>query len=102
MSVISATSFSEFRSALPDSKYLHGANGDANYHFVEMDPTGRYGRYNEVLGKGAFKPLYCIGDMSKYKEGKIGLRWRVGKEVLTGKVFINVKHLFNQLKFFLM
>lgn len=25
--------------------------------FVEVDPTGRYGRYNEVLGKGASKTL---------------------------------------------
>jgi WNK lysine deficient protein kinase len=26
--------------------------------FVEIDPTGRYGRYKEVLGKGAFKEVY--------------------------------------------
>ncbi|KAI0516069.1 hypothetical protein KFK09_008741 [Dendrobium nobile] len=26
--------------------------------FVEVDPTGRYGRYSEVLGKGAFKTVY--------------------------------------------
>ncbi|TVT99661.1 hypothetical protein EJB05_34452 [Eragrostis curvula] len=26
--------------------------------FVELDPTGRYGRYTEVLGKGAFKTVY--------------------------------------------
>ncbi|XP_074338764.1 putative serine/threonine-protein kinase WNK9 isoform X1 [Apium graveolens] len=26
--------------------------------FVEVDPTGRYGRYNEVLGKGASKTVY--------------------------------------------
>lgn len=30
--------------------------------FVEMDPTGRYGRYQEVLGKGAFKTVYRAFD----------------------------------------
>ncbi|KAL0414537.1 UNVERIFIED_CONTAM: Serine/threonine-protein kinase WNK1 [Sesamum radiatum] len=28
--------------------------------FVEVDPTGRYGRYNEILGKGASKTVYVI------------------------------------------
>ncbi|RZS01655.1 hypothetical protein BHM03_00031551, partial [Ensete ventricosum] len=26
--------------------------------FVEVDPTGRYGRYNGILGKGASKTVY--------------------------------------------
>ncbi|KAM1304660.1 hypothetical protein ACFX2F_022296 [Malus domestica] len=30
--------------------------------FVEVDPTGRYGRYNEVLGKGASKTVYGAFD----------------------------------------
>lgn len=30
--------------------------------FVEVDPTGRYGRYNEVLGSGAFKTVYKAFD----------------------------------------
>ncbi|KAF9673709.1 hypothetical protein SADUNF_Sadunf10G0052400 [Salix dunnii] len=29
-----------------------------SYGFVEVDPTGRYGRYNEILGKGASKTVY--------------------------------------------
>ncbi|CAN1132660.1 Protein FRA10AC1 [Linum perenne] len=28
---------------------------------------------------------YCIADMSFYKSGKIGLRWRTEKEVISGK-----------------
>ncbi|RZS05410.1 hypothetical protein BHM03_00035923, partial [Ensete ventricosum] len=28
---------------------------------------------------------YCIADMSRYKQGKIGLRWRTEKEVVSGK-----------------
>ncbi|KAK9292765.1 hypothetical protein L1049_020745 [Liquidambar formosana] len=30
--------------------------------FVEVDPTGRYGRYNEILGKGASKTVYRAFD----------------------------------------
>ncbi|KAL5980839.1 Serine/threonine-protein kinase wnk1, partial [Asimina triloba] len=30
--------------------------------FVEVDPTGRYGRYNDVLGKGASKTVYRAFD----------------------------------------
>ncbi|KAK9940964.1 hypothetical protein M0R45_017596 [Rubus argutus] len=29
-----------------------------NSGYVEMDPTGRYGRFEEVLGKGAMKTVY--------------------------------------------
>lgn len=28
---------------------------------------------------------YCLADMSQYKSGKIGLRWRTEKEVMSGK-----------------
>ncbi|XP_048445481.1 probable serine/threonine-protein kinase WNK3 isoform X1 [Pyrus x bretschneideri] len=35
---------------------------DADSEFVEVDPTGRYGRYKEVLGKGAFKKVYRAFD----------------------------------------
>ncbi|XP_008811742.1 probable serine/threonine-protein kinase WNK3 [Phoenix dactylifera] len=30
--------------------------------FSEVDPTGRYGRYGEILGKGAFKTVYKAFD----------------------------------------
>ncbi|XP_027353771.1 probable serine/threonine-protein kinase WNK3 isoform X3 [Abrus precatorius] len=35
---------------------------DPDIEFVEVDPTGRYGRYKEVLGKGAFKKVYRAFD----------------------------------------
>ncbi|GMH10473.1 hypothetical protein Nepgr_012314 [Nepenthes gracilis] len=36
---------------------------DPDYsEFIEVDPTGRYGRYNEVLGKGASKTVYRAFD----------------------------------------
>ncbi|KAK7284271.1 hypothetical protein RJT34_19015 [Clitoria ternatea] len=38
-------------------------NGETEYSdFVEVDPTGRYGRYNQVLGKGASKIVYRAFD----------------------------------------
>lgn len=48
---------------MPEYRDLYiGADGDPDYQFVEMDPTGRYGRYDEVLGKGAFKTVYKAFD----------------------------------------
>ncbi|KAF7838273.1 putative serine/threonine-protein kinase WNK3 isoform X1 [Senna tora] len=35
---------------------------DPDSEFAEIDPTGRYGRYKEVLGKGAFKKVYRAFD----------------------------------------
>lgn len=35
---------------------------DTEPDFVEIDPSGRYGRYKEVLGKGAFKKVYKAFD----------------------------------------
>ncbi|KAM6596134.1 hypothetical protein CsatA_006658 [Cannabis sativa] len=35
---------------------------DSSSEFVEVDPTGRYGRYNEILGKGASKIVYRAFD----------------------------------------
>lgn len=35
-----------------------GDSDDSDSEFVEVDPTGRYGRYNEILGKGASKTVY--------------------------------------------
>ncbi|CAH1419148.1 unnamed protein product [Lactuca virosa] len=35
---------------------------DSDAEFVEIDPSGRYGRYKEVLGKGACKKVYRAFD----------------------------------------
>ncbi|XP_010550704.1 PREDICTED: probable serine/threonine-protein kinase WNK3 [Tarenaya hassleriana] len=35
---------------------------DSDTEFVEIDPTGRYGRYKEVLGRGSFKKVYRAFD----------------------------------------
>eukprot|EP00268_Persea_americana_P015859 TRINITY_DN17490_c0_g1_i1.p1 TRINITY_DN17490_c0_g1~~TRINITY_DN17490_c0_g1_i1.p1 ORF type:complete len:665 (-),score=116.71 TRINITY_DN17490_c0_g1_i1:1858-3852(-) len=39
-----------------------GSGEDTDFECVEMDPTGRYIRYNEVLGRGAFKTVYKAFD----------------------------------------
>ncbi|KAF8390512.1 hypothetical protein HHK36_025039 [Tetracentron sinense] len=44
-----------------DPSSEHDAD-DSDLEFVEVDPTGRYGRYKEVLGKGAFKKVYRAFD----------------------------------------
>ncbi|XP_024163847.1 probable serine/threonine-protein kinase WNK9 [Rosa chinensis] len=43
---------------------MNGVNAsDEDYQeFVEVDPTGRYGRYNEILGRGASKTVYRAFD----------------------------------------
>ncbi|XP_027363357.1 probable serine/threonine-protein kinase WNK9 isoform X1 [Abrus precatorius] len=43
---------------------MNGGSGvEVEYcEFVEVDPTGRYGRYNEILGKGASKTVYRAFD----------------------------------------
>ncbi|KAI5084154.1 hypothetical protein GOP47_0000323 [Adiantum capillus-veneris] len=46
------------------SAYDHGplhcmiVGSDDSHDFEELDPSGRYGRYKDVLGKGAFKVVY--------------------------------------------
>ncbi|XP_017353657.1 protein FRA10AC1 isoform X4 [Cebus imitator] len=49
----------------------------------EMDMT-----WEKRLAKKYYDKLfkeYCIADLSKYKENKFGFRWRVEKEVISGK-----------------
>lgn len=38
------------------------AEAEDGGEFVEKDPSGRYGRYDEVLGEGAFKTVYKAFD----------------------------------------
>ncbi|KAJ4825537.1 hypothetical protein Tsubulata_033530 [Turnera subulata] len=46
--------------------------------FVEIDPTGRYGRYNEILGKGASKTVYKAFD----EYDGIEVAWNQYNEIL--------------------
>ncbi|XP_076922361.1 putative serine/threonine-protein kinase WNK4 isoform X1 [Bidens hawaiensis] len=42
----------------PKSKSGFGDQDGRSNRYVETDPTGRYGRFKEVLGKGAMKTVY--------------------------------------------
>ncbi|KAH7527851.1 hypothetical protein FEM48_Zijuj05G0010400 [Ziziphus jujuba var. spinosa] len=65
------------------------------YRFIrseedDMDPSWEQRlvkRYYDKLFKEypLYDVIYCIADMSHYKSGKIGLRWRTEKEVISGK-----------------
>ncbi|KAF6158584.1 hypothetical protein GIB67_040098, partial [Kingdonia uniflora] len=58
------------------NKYVYyGSGKDGNY--VLPSRTDQ-----DTLREGY---RYCIADMSFYKKGKIGLRWRTEKEVISGK-----------------
>ncbi|XWS47873.1 hypothetical protein CRYUN_Cryun13aG0023000 [Craigia yunnanensis] len=47
---------------MPQDTTSEKEQDDSDAEFVEIDPTGRYGRYKEVLGRGAFKKVYRAFD----------------------------------------
>ncbi|XP_010690699.2 probable serine/threonine-protein kinase WNK4 [Beta vulgaris subsp. vulgaris] len=59
------------------------------FEVVEKDPTGRYVRYEEVLGEGEFKTVYKGFDEVN------GLEIAWSKVELTDKIFKSQKHLEN-------
>lgn len=58
------------------------------YRFIRSEEDDMDFSWEQRLVKRYYHKLfkeYCIADMSKYKKGKIGLRWRTEKEVISGK-----------------
>lgn len=58
-----------------------------NHKFL-WDGTDTPDTWEQELAKKYFDKLfkeYCICDLSRYKENKVGMRWRIEKEVLDGK-----------------
>ncbi|KAL8154372.1 hypothetical protein V2J09_012132 [Rumex salicifolius] len=58
------------------------------YRFIRTEEDDMDTSWEQRLVKRYYSKLfkeYCIADMSKYKSGKIGLRWRTEKEVRSGK-----------------
>ncbi|KAG4134572.1 hypothetical protein ERO13_D08G165200v2 [Gossypium hirsutum] len=58
------------------------------YRFIRSEEDDMNHSWEQKLVKRYYGKLfkeYCIADMSQYKCGKIGLRWRTEKEVISGK-----------------
>ncbi|XP_010440356.1 PREDICTED: protein FRA10AC1 homolog isoform X1 [Camelina sativa] len=58
------------------------------YRFIRSEEDDLNPSWEQRLVKKYYDKLfkeYCIADMSRYKTGKMGLRWRTEKEVMTGK-----------------
>lgn len=58
------------------------------YRFIRSEEDDMDPSWEQRLVKRYYNKLfkeYCIADMSQYKTGKIGLRWRTEKEVISGK-----------------
>lgn len=59
-----------------------------NHRFLWDDEDESSLSWEKRLAKKYWDKLfkeYCIADLSRYKENKIGMRWRVEKEVVDGK-----------------
>ncbi|KAL4563511.1 hypothetical protein LXL04_027554 [Taraxacum kok-saghyz] len=58
------------------------------YRFIRSEEDDMDSSWEQRLVKRYYSKLfkeYCIADMSHYKTGKIGMRWRTEKEVMSGK-----------------
>lgn len=58
------------------------------YRFIRTEEDDAERSWEQRLAKRYHEKLfkeYCIADMSRYKESRIGMRWRTEKEVISGK-----------------
>eukprot|EP00899_Mesostigma_viride_P009957 jgi/Mesvir1/18963/Mv18930-RA.1 len=59
-----------------------------HHRFLRSDEDDAGTSWEQRLAKRYYDKLfkeYCLADMSRYKEFKIGMRWRTEKEVVAGK-----------------
>ncbi|CAB1338060.1 unnamed protein product [Coregonus sp. 'balchen'] len=59
-----------------------------NHRFLWRDEDEEEMTWEKELAKKYYDKLfkeYCIADLSRYKENKFGFRWRIEKEVVSGK-----------------
>lgn len=59
-----------------------------NYRFIREDGDDAPGGWEVQLAQKYYRKLfreYAVADLSRHKEGKLGLRWRIEKEVVSGK-----------------
>ncbi|URD88139.1 serine threonine-protein kinase [Musa troglodytarum] len=69
------------------------ADSDAE-PFVEVDPTGRYGRYDDLLGTGAVKRVYRGFDQEEGIEvawNQVRLRSFIHDQQMQGRIFAEVR-----------
>ncbi|XP_071931700.1 uncharacterized protein [Coffea arabica] len=71
------------------------------YRFIRTEEDDMNPSWEQRLVKRYYDKLfkeYCIADMSHYKSGKVGMRWRTEKEVISGKgqFFCGNKHCNNK------
>lgn len=74
------------------SKHKHFSKTDfdiirENHQFL-WDPNDDADSWDKKLAKKYYEKLfkeYCIADLSRYKENKVALRWRIEQEVIHGK-----------------
>ncbi|KAL2466926.1 putative serine/threonine-protein kinase WNK11 [Abeliophyllum distichum] len=62
--------------------------------FVEVDPTGRYGRYGELLGSGAVKKVYRAFDQEEGIEvawNLVKLRSFLGDDAMINRLYSEVR-----------
>ena len=62
--------------------------------FIEVDPTGRYGRYDELLGVGAVKKVYRAFDQEEGIEvawNQVKLKQFSGDEVMIERLYGEVR-----------
>lgn len=59
-----------------------------HHRFIRTAEDDAANTWDARLAKKYYERLfreYCIGDLSRYRESKVGLRWRTQKEVVSGK-----------------
>ncbi|XP_019644289.1 PREDICTED: protein FRA10AC1 homolog [Branchiostoma belcheri] len=59
-----------------------------NHRFLWNDEEEEMDTWEKRMAKKYYDKLYkeyCIADLSRYKENKVALRWRIEKEVIEGK-----------------
>ncbi|EXB56657.1 putative serine/threonine-protein kinase WNK11 [Morus notabilis] len=72
----------------------HDSSDEDGEKFVETDPTGRYGRYGELLGAGAVKKVYKAFDNRQGTEvawNQVSLRRFADDDAMMGRLFNEVK-----------
>ncbi|KAJ7300138.1 hypothetical protein O6H91_Y063400 [Diphasiastrum complanatum] len=78
-----------------DSNYPLKTDQDTlreTYRFIRSEEDDLERSWEQRLAKRYHDKLfkeYCIADMSRHKENKVGLRWRSEKEVTSGKGLIS-------------